>query len=82
MPFNNGAVHGNVARVLLSDFSASGVTSLDVAAVNANLKGFYSGFTDGTYAYFVPHNNGAVNGYVARVRVAPHTPGVGWGSSP
>jgi hypothetical protein len=85
VPHNNGvAKNGYVARVSLSDFSSSGVTYLNLADTNTNLKGFSGGFTDGTFGYVVPYYNGETNpsGYVARVRVSPHTPGVGWGSSP
>ena len=74
--------YGYVARVSLSDFSSSGISYLSLADTNANLSGFEGGFTDGTFAYYVPHNNGAYHGYVARVRVTPHTQGVGWSSSP
>jgi hypothetical protein len=45
---------GKVARVDLQNFTASGVTALDLAAVDADLAGFNGGFTDGRYGYFVP----------------------------
>ena len=35
--------------------------------MDANLKGFNGGFTDGTYGYFVPNSNGVYHGNVARV---------------
>ena len=70
-PYSNGAYHGNIARVLLSDFSSSGVSSVNLAATNANLKGFYGGFTDGSFAYCVPTiNSGGRHGYVARVSLS------------
>jgi hypothetical protein len=40
---------------------------LDLSVTNAGLKGFYGGFTDGRYGYFVPYYNGAYHGLVARV---------------
>ena len=82
MPYHNGAYHGYVARVSLSDFSSSGVSYLNLADADANLKGFVGGFTDGTFAYFVPYHNGAYHGYAARIRVSSHTQGIGWTSSP
>ena len=64
----------------LADFST--VSYLNLADTNANLKGFVGGFTDGTYGYMVPWNNGAYFGKVARISVVPHTQGIGWTSSP
>jgi len=66
---NSGAFHGYAARVSLSDFSSSGVEYLNLADTNSNLKGFMGGFVTDTYAYYVPHHNGAPNyhGYAARV---------------
>jgi len=64
---NGGGVYsGKVARFLLSDFST--VSVLDLTAKDPDLKGFYGGFTDGTYGYLVPHNNGGgvYTGKVAR----------------
>jgi len=40
---------------------------LNLASTDADLKGFHGGFTDGRYGYFVPYNNGASFGKVARV---------------
>ncbi len=68
VPNYNGAESGLVARVDLQNFASGGVTSLDLGAVNAGLKGFYGGFTDGRYGYFVPYYNGSAHsGLVARV---------------
>jgi len=39
---------------------------LDLTATDSDLKGFRGGFTDGTYGYMVPWNNGAYSGKVAR----------------
>ena len=41
--------------------------TLDLTLTDASLKGFAEGFTDGRYGYFVPYNNGAPFGKVARV---------------
>ena len=66
VPDNNGVVYlGKVARVDLTDFST--VSVLNLASTDADLKGFYGGFTDGRYGYFVPYNNGVASGKVARV---------------
>jgi hypothetical protein len=63
--------YGYVARVSLSDFSSSGVSFLNLADTNTNLKGFYGGFTDGNFGYFVPSHNGvAFSGYAARVSLS------------
>jgi len=45
---------GKIARVNLSNFTADGVTILDLATVDAGLKGFQGGFTDGRYAWIPP----------------------------
>ena len=37
--YNNGVIHGNAARVALNDFTSSGVTKLDLEAVDSDLKG-------------------------------------------
>jgi hypothetical protein len=55
--YNNDGFKGYIARASLSDFSSSGVTYLNLADTNTNLKGFHGGFTDGTFGYFVPYNN-------------------------
>jgi len=39
---------------------------LDLTATDSDLRGFEGGFTDGTYGYVVPYNNGAYFGKVAR----------------
>ena len=62
---SNTIYHGKIARVDLHDFSS--VDVLDLTSTDSGLKGFYSGFTDGRYGYFVPHYNGAHHGKVARV---------------
>ena len=59
VPENNGAQHGNLVRFSFDDFTASGVTVLDIASVNSALKGFREGFAYGGYGYLVPWENGA-----------------------
>ncbi len=72
--YNNAGYFGKVARVNLGNFTAGGVTVLDLTTVDAALKGFYGGFTDGTYAYFVPnYNNAGYFGKVARVSLSDFT---------
>jgi len=39
----------------------------NLASTDVDLKGFVGGFTDGRYGYFVPQNNGAYFGKVARL---------------
>jgi hypothetical protein len=56
VPYYNGVHHGNFVRIDLGNFSASGVTVLDVAGVDASLVGFLGGFTDGRYAWLAPYN--------------------------
>jgi len=67
VPHHNGDWSGLVARVDLKNFTAQGVTMLDLTAVDSDLKGFWGGFTDGRYGYFVPHNNSNYFGKLARV---------------
>ena len=40
---------------------------LDLTDTDVDLKGFFGGFTDGRYGYFVPFYNGAYSGKIARV---------------
>jgi len=63
--YNGTAYFGKVARVDLSDFST--VSVLDLTTIDADLKGFHGGFTDGRYGYFVPYYNDAYFGKVARI---------------
>jgi len=74
VPHSNGAYHGTFTRVDLSNYTASGVTNLDVStAGNTGAKGFIGGFTDGRYAYLVPHFNGVHNGILTRVDLINYT---------
>ena len=77
VPNGGGTVHGKAVRVDLLNFTTDGVTTLDLAAVDLDLKGFYGGFTDGTYAYFSPHENNGSNGWngkIARVDLRNFAP--------
>ena len=67
--YNGSAYHGNVVRVDLQNFTASGVTNIDVGAINAAFKGFQGGFSDGRYGYLVPFYNGSYFGNVVRIDV-------------
>lgn len=63
-----GAFSGKVARLDLQNFTTSGVSWIDLAAVNGGLIGYSKGFTDGRYGYFVPYYNGtSYHGKVARL---------------
>jgi len=62
-----------ILRLTLSDFSSSGVQACDIAgSVNANLKGWSGGFSDGTYAYFIATNRapGTESGYITRISLS------------
>ena len=65
---NNPGYHGKVARIDLATFSQ--VQVLDLTTTDTDLKGFQGGFASGDYGYFVPANNGAPFGKVARVDLA------------
>jgi hypothetical protein len=69
-PNNNGAAHGLVPRIDLTNFSTVDVITL--TNTKAYLKGFLGAFTDGNgNGFFVPNNNGAVFGAVPAIRVTP-----------
>ena len=69
---NNGVINGIFTRVDLLNYTTSGVSYLDVStAGNTGAKGFFSGFTDGRYAYLVPYYNGAAyHGILTKVLIA------------
>jgi hypothetical protein len=72
--YNGSAYNGILTRIDLNNYTTSGVTYLDVStAGNAGAKGFQGGFTDGRYAYLVPHNNGAFHGNLTRVDLMNYT---------
>lgn len=73
VPYNNGN-SGKVVRVDLQNFTAGGVSVLDLTLLDTGLKGFAGGFTDGQYGYFVPYDNGN-SGKVARIYLADFTLG-------
>jgi len=55
----------------LSNYTTAGVSYLDVStAGNTGAKGFIGGFTDGRYAYLVPHYNGAHHGILTKALIA------------
>jgi hypothetical protein len=49
---------GKLARIDINNFTASGVTVLDLGAIDAELVGFNNGFCDGRYAYITPDSYG------------------------
>lgn len=51
-------LHGKLARIDVNNFTASGVTILDLGAIDAELVGFNNGFCDGRYAYITPDSYG------------------------
>lgn len=57
---------GKVARVDLHSYITNSVAVLDLTTVDAALKAFASGFSDGRYGYFVP-NSGRSSGKLARL---------------
>jgi hypothetical protein len=75
VPYFNGTPFGKVARVDLQNFAVGGITVLDLASTDGNLKGFRGGFTDGRYGYFAPFDNGHSSGKIARVDLQNFTVG-------
>ena len=50
---------GRLVRVSLDNFTSTGVTGIDLTAVNVDLKNFRGAFTDGSgFGYLVPSFNG------------------------
>jgi hypothetical protein len=68
--------HGKVVRIDLRNFTPGGVTVLDLGAIDPDLKGFWGGFTDGRYGYFVPWAQAVdtYSGKLARVDLSNFTP--------
>ena len=67
-------INGNVVRISLSDWTASGVESVDLTTVSSGLKGFEDGFASGSYAYFMPYHDGSAHhGRVVRVSTSDFT---------
>lgn len=68
--FTGSVLSGKVARVDLQNFTASGVTALDLAAVDSSLNGFSGAFSDGRYGYLAPYaNTSGLSGKVARIQL-------------
>ena len=70
VPFSHSGAQGHVARVSVSNFSPSGVEYFNMAESNSNLRAFHGGFTDGSYAYYVPISYG----HVVRVSLSDFSP--------
>jgi hypothetical protein len=74
--WNLAAQHGRVVRIDLHDFTAGGVTVLNLQSIDPLLAGFSGGFTDGRYGYLVPHqNNSGRHGRLVRIDLANFAPG-------
>ena len=59
-PANNGSPHGIFTRIDVNNFTASGVSYLDVSIGNINAKSMIGAFTDGRYAYLPPPTGGGI----------------------
>jgi hypothetical protein len=70
VPYSNGAHFGKLVRISLSDFSAGGVSVVDLTTVDSALKGVRGCFTSGDYGYLVPSHNGAAFGKLTRIKLA------------
>src|SRR5262249_37233638 len=68
VPNSNGAADGLAVRYdTTAGFGSSASwQTFDVSTVEPLAKGFQGGAFDGRYVYFVPYNNGAYDGVVAR----------------
>ena len=75
VPYSNVGADGKVARVDLQNFNIGGVTVLDLTMLDPAPEGFWGGFTDGRYGYFIPRSNGAPDGKMARVDLQNFTTG-------
>ena len=76
LPNYNGNYHGKLVRIDLQDFTVSGVTWIDLAALDSGLAGFSGGFTDGRFGYLAPNsNNGGFSGKIARIQLLSGTTG-------
>ena len=78
MPYQFGASYDQngdkVVRIDLSNFTSSGVTTLDLSAIDAALCQYCGGFSDGSYGYVAP----LYGSTIVRFHVMAHTPAVGW----
>ena len=71
VPYYNGTYYGKLTRVDLNNFSVSGVSVINVALQDSDLKGFVGGFTDGKFGYLVPNQNViGIHGKVVRIPVS------------
>jgi hypothetical protein len=77
VPFVNASFtpFGKIARVDLQNFTTSGVTVLNLQAIDPDLKGFSDGFTDGRYAYLVPGFGINPTGKIPRIDLQNFTAG-------
>ena len=62
-------------RVSLSDFSLSGVSVLDLAAIDNSLRGFATGTSHGGFGYLSPYyDNTAYSGKVVQFSLSDFSP--------
>lgn len=84
VPFErSGVKHGVVARydtkASFGDRMAWSTFDIPTKLKNEAAKGFFGGAFDGRYIYFVPHNNGAYHGTIARYdTTAPFEADTSW----
>ena len=60
-----GSGDGKMVRFSVADFTT--VEVLDLTNTDADLKGFFGGFTDGTWGYAVPYHGGSGVGFFGKV---------------
>jgi hypothetical protein len=73
--YNTSGPSGRIARIDLHNFTAGGVTALDLASVDPGLVGLTGGFTDGRYGYVFGAGYPTLNGKVARFDLAAFNAG-------
>jgi hypothetical protein len=71
----DGSPTGKMARIDLKNFSASGLSTVDLSSISNTLKGFVGGFTDGRYGYLAPGDNGVGLAVIARIDLNDFTTG-------
>lgn len=54
------SLSGKLVRIAINNFSQSGVSILNLGAIDSELVGFYGGFYDSHYAYVIPDSYGKI----------------------
>lgn len=57
IPYYNGVYSGKIARIPTTNFTLSGIETLNLATVSSILTGFRGGVYDGRYIYLAPYYN-------------------------